>query len=98
MLEETHKAVEKTQMKNYERNIHSFPKEKLLTKKGDGEVKKQLEYRYVKGLSLKVTNISVVLVLARGLHMLYSLNEKKETCHRSALFSLMRIKVKINYH
>ena len=55
------------------------------------------QYKYVCGLSLKVISISAVLVLARP-HILFFLKEKKETYHRRTLFSLMRIKVKRNYH
>ena len=53
---------------------------------------------HVNELSLNVTNLSVVLVLELSLHILYLLNEKKETYRRrKTLFSLMRIKVKRNY-
>ena len=53
---------------------------------------------HVNELSLNVTNLSVVLVLELSLHILYILNEKKETYHRrKTLFSLMRIKAKRNY-
>ena len=34
---------------------------------------------YVNGLSLKVTNTLVVLILQRSLHILYLVKEKKET-------------------
>ena len=51
---------------------------------------------YVNELSLKVTNISVVLILERSLNILYVVKEQKETYHRT-LFSLTRIKAKRNY-
>ena len=53
---------------------------------------------YVRGLSSKVTSISVVLVLERGLHILHLLQERKETFHRRTFFSFMRIQAKRNYH
>ena len=49
---------------------------------------------YANGLVLKVTNILVILILERSLHILYLLKEKKETYHWKTLFSLTRIKRK----
>ena len=40
--------------------------------------------KYVNGFSLKVTHISVVLILQRSLHILLLLKEKNETYHRKS--------------
>ena len=45
---------------------------------------------YVNGLSLKVTDILVMLLLQRSQHIFYLLEEKNEMYHRKTLSSLMR--------
>ena len=58
----------------------SFREEKLLIEKRDGKIKKQLETKRVrKWISLKVTIITIVLILQRNLHISHLLKEKKKT-------------------
>ena len=77
----------------------SFREEKLLIEKRDGKIKKQLETKRVrKWISLKVTIITIGLVLQRDLHISHLLKEKKKTYHRKTLSSLTRINAKRHYH
>ena len=98
LLAETQKVVEITQIdfneELHEEYLESFQEEKLLIEKRMARSKNNLKQNeYVHGLSLKVRNISIVLILGRSLHISYLLKEKKETYHR-----MTRIKAKRHYH
>ena len=83
----------------HEKYQESFREEKLLIEKRNGKKKNNLKHnKYINELSLNVTNILVVLIRKRNLHILYLLKEKKETYHRKTLFSLTGIKAKRYYH
>ena len=82
LLADTQKVAEKTQIQ-FNKKLHwkypeRFRKKKLLIEKRIGKIKNQLETKQVRtsGLSLKVTNMSVV----RSLHILSTSNEVYTSC------------------